>query len=523
MNTTSPAVLLGLLKKEKDRRLAEGSLYEFLKQAWHVVEPGVVFVDSWHIRVICEHLEVVTRGDIRRLLINMPPRHSKSTVVSVIWPMWEWIAFPEQKFLCASYSGILSIRDNLKARRLVQSPWYRERWTDKFSLSGDQNSKQRFENDHTGYRIATSVGGSATGEGGTRLLLDDPHSAQEAQSDALRETAVEWFDQVWSTRLNDPKSNAMVVIMQRLHENDVSGHILEDIKGWEHLLLPAEYDGVKRFTSLGYYDPRKKKGELICPERFGKKEISDLKVLLGIYGSSGQLQQDPTPPEGGILKPSYFNLWPQERGLPVFEYVLQSYDCAYTEKTAGDPTACTVWAVFTYKSKRNCMLLDAWSEYLAYPDMRKRIIDDWTAEYSAADKNSAFSRAKRPDRLLVEEKASGISLLQDLRLAKVPAVPYNPGNADKVSRAHQAAPTLEAGVLWIPESQKSPGQPISWAVEFVQQLSKFPRGKHDDYCDTFTQAIIYLKNDRWFDLQEAKEVDDDLPKKKKNNVNPYAA
>ena len=343
MEMVAPSILLGMLKNEKERRLAENSLYEFLKQCWPVVEPGTPYVDSWHIRVICEHLEAVTRGDITRLLINIPPRHSKSSIVSVIWPMWEWLKVPEQKFLCASYSGILSIRDNLKARRLVQSNWYQERWADKFALSGDQNSKQRFENDHTGYRIATSVGGSATGEGGTRLLLDDPHSAQEAQSEALRETALEWFDSTWSTRLNTPKLDVMIVIMQRLHENDVAGHILEDIKGWEHLLIPAEYDGVRRKTSLGYYDPRKKKGELICPERFGRKEIDALKILLGLFGSSAQLQQDPTPPEGGILKPSYFDLWPQERGLPVFEYILQSYDCAFTEKTTGDPTACTVW------------------------------------------------------------------------------------------------------------------------------------------------------------------------------------
>jgi hypothetical protein len=207
-------------------------------------------------------LEAISSGDIRKLLINIPPRHSKSTIVSVIWPMWEWLTDPAQKFLCASYSGALSIRDNLKARRLIQSPWYQERWGHMFKLSGDQNAKQRFENSATGYRIATSVGGTATGEGGSRLLLDDPHAAQEAQSDAIRESSLEWFDQVWSTRLNDPKKDAMVTVMQRLHERDISGHILEDIGGWEHLMIPAEWDGKRRKTSLGQYDPRTKKGEL---------------------------------------------------------------------------------------------------------------------------------------------------------------------------------------------------------------------------------------------------------------------
>ncbi len=520
-STTSPAVMLDLLKEERERRNAAASLYEFVRQSWHVVEPGVPFIGGWHIEQICEHLEACSGGDLRKLLINIPPRHSKSTIVSVMWPMWEWLTDPAQKFLCASYSGNLSIRDNLKARRLIQSPWYQDRWGHMFRLAGDQNAKQRYENDKTGYRLATSVGGTATGEGGSRLLLDDPHSAQEAQSDAIRESALEWFDVVWSTRLNDPKADVMVTIMQRLHERDISGHIIEDIGGWEHLMIPAEWDGVRRKTSVGPYDPRQKKGELICPDRFGEDEIADLKKLLGAYGSAGQLQQEPTPSEGGILKTQYFELWPHNTGLPPFEYILQSYDCAFTEKSTGDPTACTVWAVFTHDGARHVMLIDAWDEHLAYPDLRAKAIKQWGTEYGGMSKDSPFSRKKRPDRILVEAKASGQSLLQDLRLAKVPAIPYNPGNADKVSRAHQAAPTLELGLVWIPESKKTPGHAVSWAQPFIKELSKFPVGAHDDYVDTFTQAIIYLKNDGFFDLPQARDMDEPQLRLVEN-VNPYA-
>lgn len=520
-STTSPAVMLDLLKEERERRNAAASLYEFVRQSWHVVEPGVPFIGGWHIEQICEHLEACSGGDLRKLLINIPPRHSKSTIVSVMWPMWEWLTDPAQKFLCASYSGNLSIRDNLKARRLIQSPWYQDRWGHMFRLAGDQNAKQRYENDKTGYRLATSVGGTATGEGGSRLLLDDPHSAQEAQSDAIRESALEWFDVVWSTRLNDPKADVMVTIMQRLHERDISGHILEDIGGWEHLMIPAEWDGVRRKTSVGPYDPRQKKGELICPDRFGEDEIADLKKLLGAYGSAGQLQQEPTPSEGGILKTQYFELWPHNTGLPPFEYILQSYDCAFTEKSTGDPTACTVWAIFTHDGARHVMLIDAWDEHLAYPDLRAKAIKQWGTEYGGMSKDSPFSRKKRPDRILVEAKASGQSLLQDLRLAKVPAIPYNPGNADKVSRAHQAAPTLELGLVWIPESKKTPGHAVSWAQPFIKELSKFPVGAHDDYVDTFTQAIIYLKNDGFFDLPQARDMDEPQLRLVEN-VNPYA-
>jgi len=517
----SPDVLRAAIKREQDRRAASGSLYEFVRQAWPIVEPGIQFIASWHIEAICEHLEAISAGELRKLLINIPPRHSKSTIVSVMFPMWEWLAQPEQKYLCASYSGNLSIRDNLKARRLIQSPWYQERWGHMFTLAGDQNAKQRFENDKTGYRLATSVGGTATGEGGSRLILDDPHSAQEAQSDTMRETALEWFDVVWSTRLNDPKRDAMITIMQRLHERDISGHIIDDIGGWEHLMIPAEWDGKRRKTTLGTYDPRTKVGELICPERFGPREITELKQLLGVYGTAGQLQQDPQPAQGGILKTKHIQLWPHDKGLPQFEYVLQSYDCAFTEKSSGDPTACTVWAVFTHEGQRQVMLIDAWDDHLSYPELREKAIKGWQTEYGGPTKHMPFVRARRPDRVLVEAKASGQSLLQDLRLARVPAIGYNPGNADKVSRAHQAAPTLELEVVWVPESGKNHGHPVSWASAFMKQLNKFPVAEHDDYVDTFTQAIIYLKNDGWFELPRAKDPDEPKPQKRER-VNPYA-
>jgi predicted phage terminase large subunit-like protein len=523
----SPFVIEDLIKAEQSKRKAEASFYEFVKQAWHVVEPGVPFVPSWHIEVICEHLEAVTRGDITRLLINIPPRHSKSLIVSVLWCAWEWILDPQQKFLCASYSGALSTRDNLKARRLIQSPWYQERWGEVFKFAGDQNAKQRFENDKTGYRIATSVGGTATGEGGSRLILDDPHGAQDAQSDSLRETALDWFDGVWSTRLNNPKKDAMVVVMQRLHEKDISGHVLEDLKGWEHICVPAEWDGLPRYTSLGRYDPRTKEGQLICPERFGPREIASLKQLLGQYGASGQLQQDPSPTGGGILKTQFFKKWPHDKVLPHFEYILQSYDTAFTEKTTGDPTGFIALGIFTHESAKQVMLLDAWCEHLSYPDLRTKVIAEWATTYGAAPKGTYAGmpvRPRRPDRLLVEAKASGQSLLQDLRLAKVPAIGYNPGNADKVSRAHQAAPMLETGIIWIPESKKTPGEYISWAQGFVTQLTKFPVGQHDEYVDTFTQGIIFLKNDGLIGLPVAKERDEEerAPRKKNERVNPYA-
>lgn len=522
----SPQVLLDLIAKEKSRRKAETSLYEFVRQAWHVVEPGIEFVPSWHIESICEHLEAVTKGEIRNLLINIPPRHSKSTIVSVMWPAWEWIACPSHKFLCASYAGVLAIRDNLKTRRLIQSPWYQERWGHVYRLSGDQNAKQRFENDRMGYRIATSVGGTATGEGGSRLVLDDPHGAQDAQSDALRESSLEWFNMVWSTRLNDPKTDAMVVIMQRLHESDVSGHILKEIGGWEHICIPAEWDGVKRTTCLGEYDPRQNIGSLICPDRFGHAELTKLKRLLGEYGTAGQLQQQPSPPGGGILKTEHLRKWRGE--LPTFDFILQSYDGAYTEKTNGDPTACSVWGCFEHKGERGVMLLDSWADTLPYPELRRKVIADWRAVYAAVEADpktgKGARRGKKPDMVLIENKSSGISLIQDLQASNIPVHSYDPGRYDKIARAHNAAPVLEMGVIWVLESEKRPGEFISWAQPLVDQIAKFPNAVHDDLTDTFTQAIIYLRDANWIDMEyfEGDPIEElDYTARKKGN--PYAA
>lgn len=514
-----PRELLKAIDAEEKRRAAEASLYEFVKQAWHVVEPGVEFTPGWHLQMICEHLEAVKNGEIKKLLINIPPRHAKSTIVSVMFPCWEWIHSPSEKYLCASYSSSLSIRDNLKCRRLITSPWYQERWGDKIILTGDQNAKQRFENTATGYRLASSVGGTATGEGGSRLLLDDPHGAQDAQSEAMRESALEWFDMVWATRLNTPKRDAMITIMQRLHERDVSGHILKDIGGWEHLCLPAEYDNVKRVTSLGEYDPRSREGSLLWPERFDHDVLDKLKKQLGDYAVAGQLQQRPSPAGGGILKTAHFQQWPHDRELPVFDFVVQSVDPAYTEKTSGDPTAFAAWGVFTNKGKRGVMLLDCWADHLGYPQLREKLVEEWHSVYGKTNSR----KGKKADSLLIEAKASGLSLIQDLRQANLPAVPYVP-TTDKINRAHQVAPILELDCLWIPESGKEPGKFVSWARPFVKQVEQFPNAEHDDMVDTLTQTMIYLRDDGWLEMPEA---DDDIVEEidyhnNKPKSNPYA-
>src|SRR5215470_14376711 len=359
----APLLTRPCLRDEIDRERAARGFREFVRQAWVIVEPSTAFVPGWHIDAIIDHLEAVTRGQIRNLLINVPPRHMKSLLVSVFWPAWEWIRCPERRWLYSSYGAQLSIRDSVKCRRLIESPWYQRYWCERFRLTTDQNTKTRFDNDRSGYRIATSVGGAATGEGGDRIVCDDPHNVQEAESDSVRKGTLDWWDIVMSTRVNDPKTAAKVVVMQRCHQQDLSGHLLEQ-GGWEHLCLPAEYEGPQCTTSIGWTDPRTEHGELLWPERFGPQEIESLKRSLGSYAAAGQLQQRPSPAGGGIFKRYWFRYWqlPGANLPPVLvrlpdatlhsvppvtfhqhEEVIQSWDCAFKDLATSDYVVGQVW------------------------------------------------------------------------------------------------------------------------------------------------------------------------------------
>jgi len=283
---------------------------EFIQAAWDILEPKNTFVKGEHLEAIVKHLEAVTNGEIQNLLINIPPRHMKSLAVSVFWPVWEWIHHPERRWLFASYALSLSIRDSVRCRRLIESDWFQSNWGDRFKLAGDQNAKHRFENDKTGARIAVSVGGSATGEGGDRVVCDDPHSVTERESDAARSAVLDWWDQTMSTRLNNPADGARVIVMQRVHEKDLAGHVLAQ-GGYEHLCLPAEFESTRYFlpSEIEWSDWRKTEGELLWPARFSKETLADLKVRLGPSGYAGQFQQRPVPAAGARFQKEWFRYY----------------------------------------------------------------------------------------------------------------------------------------------------------------------------------------------------------------------
>lgn len=284
------------------------SLGRFIRDAWHVLEPRTAYVHGWHIDAICEHLEAVTAGQILRLLVNVPFRTMKSLGVCVFWPAWVWARTPGAQWLTASGELKLASRDSRKMRLLVTSQWYRERFPDGTQIVSDQAAKTWFENEAGGHRLATTVAGAGIGHGGDYLIFDDPHKAQRAEieSELRREAVLDWWDEVFSTRLNDPETGRVVGVMHRLHESDLAGHVLEQ-GGWEHLMIPMEYDPKRsQVTTLGWKDPRTEPDELMWPERFSRDVVDRLKHVLGPYGTAGQLQQEPAPREGGQFERRWF-------------------------------------------------------------------------------------------------------------------------------------------------------------------------------------------------------------------------
>ncbi len=533
MGSSSVAAYLAAVDAELVQRDAErlkGSLLEFVREFWSVVEPGVDFAENWHIHTICEHLEAVREGLIKNLLINVPPGTSKSTLVSVMFPAWCWAQDASLRFFGVSYSEALSIRDALLCRDIITSDRYIELFPN-VQLKADSNQKTHYGLSEGGWRLATSVGGRGTGMHPHYKIVDDPHNVKQSESDVERENALSWFDGTLSSRgliLNA----ATIVIMQRLHQKDLTGHIMgtEGYVNWDHIIVPMRLELQRKMprTTVKFKDPRTEEGELMWPALFTESKVRKLESSLGEYRTAGQLQQRPAPAGGGILKVDHFQLWPARKPLPDFFYILQSYDTAFTEQTKNDPTACTVWGIFMRGDVRCALLLDAWSEFISYPDMRKRLMEDWKAKYGGVKDAKGNADVNHPprrvDQLLIEDKGSGIAVIQELRRANVPVHAYNPGNAGKTARAHIASDTLEADVLYVLESKRDAGKPITWARAALQQCEEFPNGEHDDYVDTVTQACIFLTQaellpSTFVEDDPIEEVDYHAEKKKRRN--PY--
>lgn len=507
---------------ELDRVECEESLSTFLMHAWRFIDPAP-YVHGWVIDALAEHLEAVCDGDLKRLLINIPPRMGKSSIISVAYPAWVWAqehrsptSGPGVPFLHASYAYKLAIRDSVRRRRLMKSTWYRNKWANRFNILIEQDQKVRFANDQGGESLITAVEAGVTGEGGNCIIVDDPNNAREVLSEAIiQSTNEDWWDGAMSTRLNDPKTGAVIVVQQRLGELDLTGHILaREPDRWTHLCLPMHYEPQRSFvTSIGWEDPRKAEGELLFPERFDETSVKELQASLKMWRAAGQLEQRPEPMGGGIIKRDWWQVWPpggedlhqaSQLFYPPFDYIVASLDTAYTEKTINDPSALTVWGVFsgdvvaqmvqvapgvtqrTYVETSNrVMLAHAWSEHLEIHPLVQRV--------------HKTCLQFKVDMLLIEDKAAGLSVAQELRrlfatkdkaaygvrvMRPIAGGGYTKNS--KVARLYSVQNIFEEKMVYAPDRP--------YAEMVIAQCGTFPNGQHDDLVDTTSQALRFLRD-----------------------------
>lgn len=483
-----PPPFIGSLASAKAER-ARRHLRHFFRWAWPLTNPGEdLHGVLWHLDAIAEHLEAIHRQQIQKLIINIPPRSLKSTTVSVDFPAWEWIHDPSLQYLTSSYRLDLAIRDAVHSRRLMQSPEYQamiprdEDGDLMWRFTTDQNVKSRYENDKGGHRICTAPDAGATGEGGLRVMVDDPHNVKQIESDTIRQAQIDWWNKTMSSRLNDQKRGARIVIMQRIHERDLTGDLLEK-GGWEHLCLPTICEKKHPYlskTSLHFVDPRAE-GELLCPEHFDQAAVAEARIAQGSYGFDGQHQQRPRPAEGGIFKEEWFRLWDETTVPPTWDRVIQSWDLSFK----GDDNRTTHAAEVQRVADPSYVHGSVWgikgaNVYLL--DERHRQADFFQAILLILGLSEAWPEATRK---LYEDKANGPAMQSMLTDKIVGLIPVEP-QGSKVQRARACQPIVEAGNVFVPDPRMYP-----WARRWLDEVCGFPFAKHNDRVDTLTQMLIH--------------------------------
>lgn len=458
-----PAMMRAVQKELSGRRLSN-----FIKTFWKYLDPAP-YSHGMHIDCICDHLEAVLRGEILRLLITMPPRHMKSIAVAVAFPAFAWQYDPSLQFLFASYAHTLSIRDSTKCRRVIESPLYQDYWGDKFQLTSDQNTKIRFDNDKGGYRIASSVDGAITGEGGDIILVDDPHNVRQAESVAQREAVLAWWDEAMSTRLNNPKTGRMVIIQQRVHENDLAGHVIEK-GGWVHLNLPARFEADEPCITPIWKDPRTYEGELLWPERFGKDEMITLETALGPYGAASQLQQRPTPREGGLFMADRLIIHENAIGMVPENGWVRFWDKAGTVLAGAYSVGVKMGKTKDGKYIVGDVIRGQWSS-----EVRERIIKQ-TAEMDGV--NCAVGVEQEPGSGGKESAENTVRNLAGFYVI----VDRPTGN--KEIRAYPFSSQVNMGNVIL---QRAP-----WNKTYLNEVRMFPNSRYKDQVDASSAAFKHL-------------------------------
>lgn len=463
---------------------ASGSLLDFAR----LQHPS--YKTPPHIRLLAEKLEAVERGEITRLIINMPPRHGKTELASKIFPAWFMGRNPDKFVISTTYAQELADDYGRAVRDKIRDEQFGEVFQG-VKLSQTSQSAKRFALSTGGVYFAVGVGGPITGRGAHLALIDDPiKGREEADSEAQRRTIIEWYRSVLYTRLM-PGASAIIIINTRWHEEDLAGwvQIEQEHEGWEVLSMPALADPTPEEPDL----IGREKGEALWPESYPVEDLMRIRKAVGSREWNALYQQRPTADEGNIFKRAWWKWWEQRDAegkmvLPKIEYVIQSYDTAYSEKKTADYTAITTWGVFNDEQDvPNVILLSCFNDRVEYPELRA--------------KAKELYKKYNPDIVVIENKSSGSSLVQDLRQAGIPLSSYNP-DRDKVSRAHSIETLHESGRVWLPKGKW-------WAEALVDQAAKFPNGRHDDMVDSMTLALMRLKSGYFVINQDDGDPEDD--------------
>ena len=468
-------LLLTEAKKKMDLR--EKAQEKFMPFAHHVYEG---FIEGRHHRVIAEKLEKVARGEIKRLIVNMPPRHSKSEFASFMMPAWFLGRNPKLKIIQATHNTELAVRFGRKVRDLIADPQYQDIFPNT-TLKEDSKSAGRWQTSAGGEYFAAGVGASVTGRGADLFIIDDPHSEQDALSESAFDNAYEWYTSGPRQRLQP--GGSIILVMTRWGKKDLTGRLLaaqgSDTMSdqWEVVEFPAIMPSDKP----------------LWPEFWDKDTLLGIKASLPVAKWSAQWQQQPTSEEGAIVKKEWWNMWEKD-DIPDVKYIIQSYDTAFSKKESADYSAITTWGVFTSEKdgSDNIILMDAKRGRWSFPELKREAYEEY--DYW------------EPDMVIIEAKASGTPLMDELRLHNIPALGFSPGKGnDKTTRMHMVAPLFEAGKVWAPENK-------SFAEEVIEEIASFPYGDHDDFCDSMTMALMRFRKGGFIYLDGEDEEEDYIPK-----------
>jgi len=445
------------LIEEHKRSMCQEDFMCFVRDMW------AAFIPGRHHQIMANAFERVARGELKRLIVNMPPRHTKSEFASFLLPSWFLGKFPEKKVIQSAHTAELAVGFGRKVRNLVSSPAYQDIF--KIKLQADSKAAGRWNTSKGGDYFAIGVGGAVTGKGADLLIIDDPHSEQEAMqgNHEVYERAYEWYSSGPRQRLQP--GGAIILVMTRWAKQDLTGRILENSiqRGgdqWEVIEFPALMPS----------------GLPLWPEFWSQAELDNIKAEIPVSKWQAQYQQNPTSEEGAIIKRQDWMLWESDRA-PKCEYIIQSWDTAFEKSNRADYSACTTWGIFYIANDdgneiANIILLDAFKDRLEFPDLKKQAYEFW--------------KQWNPDSLIVEKKAAGAPLIYELRRMGIPISEYTPSKgSDKIARVNAISDMFASGLVWCPDTR--------WAEEVVEEMAEFPNGTHDDLTDSASQALLRFR------------------------------